>query len=154
MGLVVDDAIVVVENVSRLVGQGMTGTEAAIKSTRQLFSPIVTMTLTLAMVFIPISFLSGLTGALFREFALTLAIAVTISGVVAITLSPAMSAFVCHRVSRNSAGVRFVTEKFDRVRRSYASMLSLILEQPGCVLVVYIFCLFLLLPLYLSLIHI
>ena len=148
VGLVVDDAIVVVENVSRLVGQGMTGTEAAIKSTRQLFSPIVTMTLTLAMVFIPISFLSGLTGALFREFALTLAIAVTISGVVAITLSPAMSAFVCHRVSRDSAGVRFVTEKFDRVRRSYASMLSLILEQPGCVLVVYIFCLFLLLPLY------
>src|SRR5207249_1563189 len=86
VGLVVDDAIVVVENVERHLHEGLNPFEAAIKSGRELFSPIIAMTITLATVYAPIGFQGGLTGALFREFALTLAGAVTVSGIVAITL--------------------------------------------------------------------
>ena len=95
VGLVVDDAIVVVENVSRHMRAGMSRTQAALTSSRQLLSPIISMTVTLAAVYAPIGFLTGLTGALFKEFAFTLAIAVLISGVVATTLSPIMSAYAC-----------------------------------------------------------
>src|SRR5437764_4127883 len=92
VGLVVDDAIVVVENVERHMREGMSRMNAAIKGARELVGPIIAMTLTLAAVYTPIAFQGGLTGALFREFALTLAGAVFISGVVALTLSPMMSA--------------------------------------------------------------
>src|SRR5712692_6009885 len=92
VGLVVDDAIVIVENVERHVREGMRGIEAALRGARELVGPIIAMTITLAAVYTPIAFQGGLTGALFREFALTLAGAVTISGVVALTLSPVMSA--------------------------------------------------------------
>ena len=95
VGLVVDDAIVVVENVARNLREGMTRKEAALASSRRLLSPIIAMTMTLAVVYAPIGFLAGLSGVLFREFAFTLAIAVVISGFVAITLSPIMSAWVC-----------------------------------------------------------
>ncbi|MDG2276612.1 MAG: efflux RND transporter permease subunit, partial [Pseudomonadales bacterium] len=90
VGLVVDDAIVVVENVARYMREGMSRYEAALASSWQLFAPIIAMTLTLAAVYAPIGFLSGLTGVLFKEFAFTLAIAVLISGFVALTLSPVM----------------------------------------------------------------
>ena len=86
VGLVVDDAIVVVENVERHLHEGLTPFDAAIKGARELFSPIIAMTITLAAVYAPIGFQGGLTGALFREFAFTLAGAVIVSGVVAITL--------------------------------------------------------------------
>ena len=86
VGLVVDDAIVVVENVARNLRQGMSRREAALRSSRRLLAPIIAMTLTLAVVYAPIGLLSGLTGVLFKEFAFTLAIAVLISGVVALTL--------------------------------------------------------------------
>ncbi|HYD55198.1 MAG TPA: efflux RND transporter permease subunit, partial [Gemmatimonadaceae bacterium] len=92
VGLVVDDAIVVVENVERHLGEGKTPTQAAILGARELVGPIIAMTITLAAVYAPIAFQGGLTGSLFREFALTLAGAVTISGIVALTLSPVMSA--------------------------------------------------------------
>ena len=94
VGLVVDDAIVVVENVSRHMRDGMGRIEAALTSSRQLFAPIVAMTITLAAVYAPIGFLSGLTGVLFKEFVFTLAITVIMSGVVAVTLSPIMSAYM------------------------------------------------------------
>src|SRR6056300_68944 len=93
VGLVVNDAIVVVENVSRHMQEGRSRIEAALISSRQLLTPIITMTITLAAVYAPIGLLGGLTGALFKEFAFTLAIAVLLSGVVAITLSPIMSAY-------------------------------------------------------------
>ena len=80
VGLVVDDAIVVVENVARYMRDGMGRIEAALTSSRQLFAPIVAMTITLAAVYAPIGFLSGLTGVLFKEFVFTLAIAVIMSG--------------------------------------------------------------------------
>jgi multidrug efflux pump len=92
VGLVVDDAIVVVENVERHLGQGKSPLDAALQGARELVGPIIAMTITLAAVYAPIGFQGGLTGSLFREFAFTLAGTVTISGVVALTLSPMMSA--------------------------------------------------------------
>lgn len=92
IGLVVDDAIVVVENIHRHLEEGKKPMEAAIVGMREIFGPVVAMTITLGAVYAPIGFTQGLTGALFREFALTLAGSVFISGFVAVTLSPMMSA--------------------------------------------------------------
>ncbi len=92
VGLVVDDAIIVVENVERHIRKGLKPFDAAIVAARELVGPIIAMTITLAAVYAPIGLQGGLTGALFREFAFTLAGAVTISGIVALTLSPMMSA--------------------------------------------------------------
>src|SRR5919198_3597784 len=94
VGLVVDDAIVVVENVERHLREGQRPLDAALVGARELVGPIISMTITLAAVYTPIAFQGGLTGSLFREFALTLAGAVTISGVVALTLSPMMSGYL------------------------------------------------------------
>jgi multidrug efflux pump len=91
VGLVVDDAIVVVENVERHMREGKSPFDAALIGARELVGPIIAMTITLAAVYAPIGLQGGLTGSLFREFAFTLAGAVTISGVVALTLSPMMS---------------------------------------------------------------
>ena len=91
VGLVVDDAIVVVENVERHVREGKTPLDAAMLGARELIGPIIAMTITLAAVYAPIAFQGGLTGSLFREFALTLAGAVLISGIIALTLSPVMA---------------------------------------------------------------
>ena len=92
IGLVVDDAIIVVENIHRHIEEGMAPRDAALKGAAELAGPVVAMTLTLVAVYAPIGFLGGLTGTLFSEFAFTLAGAVLISGVVALTLSPMMSA--------------------------------------------------------------
>ncbi len=91
VGLVVDDAIVVVENVERRIREGMSRVQAAALGSRELVGPVISMTITLAAVYAPIAFQGGLTGSVFKEFALTLAGAVTISGVVALTLSPVMA---------------------------------------------------------------
>jgi multidrug efflux pump len=90
VGLVVDDAIVVVENVERHLHEGLSPLHAALRSGRELFGPIIAMTITLAAVYTPIGIQGGLTGALFREFAFTLAGAVIVSGIIALTLSPMM----------------------------------------------------------------
>ncbi|WP_459056933.1 MexW/MexI family multidrug efflux RND transporter permease subunit [Stenotrophomonas sp. PSU-St22] len=94
IGLVVDDAIVVVENVHRHIEEGKSPVAAALVGAREIAGPVVAMTLTLAAVYAPIGLMGGLTGALFREFALTLAGAVIVSGVVALTLSPVMSSLL------------------------------------------------------------
>ena len=91
VGLVVDDAIVVVENVERHMSEGQSPIDAAVLGARELVGPLIAMTVTLAAVYAPIGLQGGLTGSLFREFAFTLAGAVTISGIVALTLSPMMS---------------------------------------------------------------
>jgi hydrophobe/amphiphile efflux-1 (HAE1) family protein len=100
IGLVVDDAIVVVENIYRHMEEGMAAREAALKGAREIASPVIAMTITLAAVYAPIGFVTGLTGALFREFAFTLAGAVIVSGVIALTLSPMM----CSRLLKPPAG--------------------------------------------------
>jgi len=149
VGLVVDDAIVVVENVSRYMREGMGRTEAALKSARQLFGPIIAMTITLAAVYAPIGFLSGLTGVLFKEFAFTLAIAVIMSGVVAITLSPIMSAYAAPEGGREGRFTRAVGHGFDRVQALYGRILDVILRRRPQVLTAGIVVLALAFPFYL-----
>ena len=90
IGLVVDDAIVVVENIHRHIEEGLSPFDAAIEGAREISVPVISMTITLAAVYAPIGFVSGLTGSLFREFAFTLAGAVIVSGIIALTLSPMM----------------------------------------------------------------
>ena len=124
VGLVVDDAIVVVENVARHMREGKSRLYAALISSRQLLMPVIAMTLTLAAVYAPIGFLTGLTGYLFREFAFTLAIAVLISGVVAITLSPIMSAWVNPEGGKEGPFTQRVNQQFDRLQAFYSRMLE------------------------------
>jgi multidrug efflux pump len=124
VGLVVDDAIVVVENVARHMRAGVPRIQAALMSSRQLLVPIIAMTLTLAVVYIPIGFLSGLTGVLFKEFAFTLAIAVLISGVVAVTLSPIMSAYVSSEGGKESKLTVKVNHAFEHLQNFYGRLLA------------------------------
>jgi multidrug efflux pump len=133
VGLVVDDAIVVVENVERHLREGMTPLEAALKGARELVGPVIAMTITLAAVYTPIAFQGGLTGSLFREFALTLAGAVTLSGVVALTLSPMMSAKLL-RADREERGLAGrINRVFDRIKESYARRLDGSLRHRGSI---------------------
>ena len=134
VGLVVDDAIVVVENVARHMREGASRTAAALASARQLASPIVAMTMTLAMVYIPIGFLTGMTGVMFKEFAFTLAIAVLISGMVALTLSPVMSSRVAPEQGREAGMTRRVNGVFDSARHGYRRLLDNLLANNGPVL--------------------
>jgi multidrug efflux pump len=127
VGIVVDDAIVVIENVTRHMREGMGRIEAALASARQLFGPIIAMTITLATVYAPIGFLSGLTGVLFKEFVFTLATAVVVSGFVAITLSPVMSAYAAAEGGRENAYVRFVGRAADRLAVAYGRLLDVLL---------------------------
>ena len=125
VGLVVDDAIVVVENVERHLREGRTPVDAALIGARELIGPVIAMTITLAAVYTPIGLQGGLTGTLFREFALTLAGAVTISGVVALTLSPMMAARLLHSAAEEERGFAgWVNHQFDRLRGSYGRALS------------------------------
>ena len=149
VGLVVDDAIVVVENVSRYMREGKTRIQAALASSRQLLAPIVGMTITLAVVYAPIGFLSGLTGVLFREFAFTLAVAVLISGVVAITLSPIMSAWANPEGGREGRMTRRVNARFDALHRRYGALLARVLDWRAQVLAAGLFFSLLMVPFYL-----
>ena len=128
VGLVVDDAIVVVENVERHLHEGRKPFEAAIIGARELFSPIIAMTITLAAVYAPIGFQGGLTGTLFREFALTLAGAVVVSGVVALTLSPMMSSKLLRAGDSHRGFAGMVNRRFDSLRRRYVRVLTNTLE--------------------------
>ncbi len=123
VGLVVDDAIVVVENVAKYMREGMGRRQAALKSSRQLLTPIIGMTITLAAVYAPIGFMSGLTGMLFKEFVFTLAIAVLFSGVVALTLSPIMSAYLSPEGGKESKITVWVNRQFSKLERFYAKQL-------------------------------
>jgi len=135
VGLVVDDAIVVVENVSRHIRGGKSKIDAALLSSRQLFNPIVSMTLTLAIVYLPIAALSGLTGVLFIEFAFTLAISVLLSGFVALTLSPIMSAYVTPLEGQESQLTQKINSLFDRLCQNYKSLLCKVLNWKNQVII-------------------
>jgi multidrug efflux pump len=123
IGLVVDDAIIIVENVNRHLAAGMAPIPAAMVAARELGGPIIAMTVVLVAVYVPIGFQSGLTGALFAEFAFTLVGAVTVSGVIALTLSPMMSSRLLTSEARKSRLVGFVDRQFERLHRRYISML-------------------------------
>ncbi len=124
IGLVVDDAIVVVENVYRHIEQGRTPAQAALIGAREIASPVISMTLTLAAVYAPIGFLGGVTGALFREFAFTLAGAVIISGIVAVTLSPMMCSLLLSREMLHGRFVRVIDRVFSRLAEWYGRRLE------------------------------
>jgi multidrug efflux pump len=124
VGLVVDDAIVIVENVERHVREGQSPFNAALLGARELVSPVIAMTITLAAVYAPIGLQGGLTGSLFREFAFTLAGAVFISGVVALTLSPVMSSKLLSAGREERGLTGRINHGFDRLRRGYAKVLD------------------------------
>ncbi len=150
VGLVVDDAIVVVENVERHLREGRTPFQAALIGARELIGPIIAMTITLAAVYTPIGLQGGLTGALFREFALTLAGAVTISGIVALTLSPMMAAQLLRSAEREERGFTgWVNHRFDRVREAYGAVLERTLHARPAVYVVWVLLSLMTLPMYL-----
>jgi multidrug efflux pump len=138
VGLVVDDAIVVVENVERHLAEGLTPLNAALVGARELVGPIIAMTVTLAAVYAPIGLQGGLTGSLFREFAFTLAGAVTISGIVALTLSPMMSATLLKAGDDEKGFAGVVTHAFARLRRRYSRVLDVTLSNRGYIYAIWI----------------
>ncbi|MES9978882.1 MAG: efflux RND transporter permease subunit [Candidatus Thiodiazotropha sp. 6PLUC5] len=139
VGLVVDDAIVVVENIERHLREGRSKREAALLGARELLGPVIAMTITLAAVYIPIALQGGLTGALFREFALTLAGTVTISGIVALTLSPMMSAHMLKSADDEERGFTgWVNHHFDRLRLAYGRLIGRTLNARPYVYVVWL----------------
>ncbi|TYQ18962.1 UNVERIFIED_ORG: multidrug efflux pump [Zoogloea ramigera] len=128
IGLVVDDAIIVVENVDRHMKEGMKPYDAAIQAARELGSPILAMTVVLIAVYVPIGFQGGLTGALFTEFAFTLAGAVAVSGIVALTLSPMMCARFFNEHQDEGRFVKFIDRTFAKVHDGYLRVLHQLLE--------------------------
>ena len=124
IGLVVDDAIVVVENVHRHIEEGLTPLQASLVGAREIAGPVIAMTITLAAVYAPIGFLTGLTGSLFREFAFTLAGAVIISGVVALTLSPMMCSLILKPHGSQGRFANLVDRTFTRVTDWYGRRLD------------------------------
>ncbi|MBX9463632.1 MAG: efflux RND transporter permease subunit [Aquamicrobium sp.] len=136
IGLVVDDAIVVVENIHRHIEEGLEPRQAAFVGMKEITGPVVAMTITLAAVFAPLAFIGGLTGSLFREFAMTLAGAVVISGLVALTITPMMSARLLKR-GGHSRFQQIVDNTFDRVSARYERLVHGSLNyRPVTVLIV------------------
>jgi len=148
VGLVVDDAIVVVENVERNMREGKSPFDASIIGARELVGPIIAMTITLAAVYAPIGFQGGLTGALFREFAFTLAGAVFISGVVALTLSPMMSSKLLKAEHNQGMLSKAIDRGFEAVKSAYARGLDFTLKSRGLVYTVWITLAILVVPMY------
>ena len=124
IGLVVDDAIVVVENVYRHIEEGRTAVQAALIGAREIAGPVIAMTITLAAVYAPIGLLGGVTGALFHEFAFSLAGSVVVSGVIALTLSPMMCAALLSRQALEGRFTRFIEKSFARLADWYGRRLS------------------------------
>src|SRR5215468_5931666 len=149
VGLVVDDAIVMVENVERHLHEGKSVYRAAIDAARELVGPIISMTITLAAVYAPIGIQGGLTGALFREFAFTLAGAVIVSGVVALTLSPMMGSKLLRPGDTERGFAGWINRRFDAVREFYTRTLAGTLQHRPVVYVAWAFVLLLIVPFYL-----
>jgi multidrug efflux pump len=148
VGLVVDDAIVIVENVERHVREGRTPRQAALLGARELIGPVIAMTITLAAVYAPIGLQGGLTGSLFREFAFTLAGAVLISGIVALTLSPVMSSKLLDAGREEHGLTGKINHVFDRLRKNYGRVLDATLSARPAVYIVWIVLSLLAIPLY------
>ena len=134
IGLVVDDAIVVTENIHRHIRQGLAAQQAALIGAREIASPVIAMTITLAAVYLPIGLMNGLTGALFKEFALTLAGAVLVSGVIALTLAPVMCAKLLPAGDNEGTMELLARRFFQRLSRSYQRALVHSLRRRGAVL--------------------
>jgi len=149
VGLVVDDAIVMVENVERHIHEGKPPVRAAIDAARELVGPIIAMTITLAAVYTPVGIQGGLTGALFREFAFTLAGAVLVSGVVALTLSPMMGSRLLKAGATERGFAGIINRNFEKVRRWYSNTLAGTLEYRPVIFVLWGIAVLLIVPFYL-----
>ncbi len=148
VGLVVDDAIVIVENVVRHISKGESPFDAAILGARELVGPVIAMTITLVAVYLPIGLQGGLTGSLFKEFAFTLAGAVFISGVVALTLSPMMSSKLLTPGIEERGFAHKVAQVFERIKRGYARLLDRTLSARPAVYGAWIFISLLSIPMF------
>ncbi len=135
IGLVVDDAIVVVENIHRHIEEGLAPIDAALIGAREIATPIIAMTITLAAVYAPIGFMEGLTGVLFKEFAFTLASAVIISGIVALTLSPMMCSKILSKEISSGRFVKFLDKQFNQLKNRYKQSLHNVLDTRSMMLV-------------------
>jgi multidrug efflux pump len=135
-GFVVDDAIVVIENISRYIEQGDSPLEAAIKGSQQIAFTIISLTISLVAVLIPLLFMGDVVGRLFREFAITLAVAILISAVVSLTLTPMMCAKLLHHIPEAEQGRFYNTSGlfFERVIARYGKMLTWVLDHQGITL--------------------
>ena len=149
VGLVVDDAIVMVENVERHIHMGSPPLRAALEAARELVGPIISMTITLAAVYAPIGIQGGLTGALFRELAFTLAGAVIVSGIVALTLSPMMGSKLLRAGATERGFAGMVNRHFEHVRQWYTQNLAGTLQYRPVVLTLWAIVLLLMIPFYL-----
>ncbi len=148
VGLVVDDAIVMVENVERHLHLGKPPFRAAIDAARELVGPIIAMTITLAAVYAPVGIQGGLTGALFREFAFTLAGAVIVSGIVALTLSPMMGSKLLRSGASERGFAGWINRRFETVRSAYSRTLAGTLQYRPVVFVLWIIVVALIVPFY------
>ena len=149
VGLVVDDAIVMVENVERHIQGGKRPLRAALDAARELVGPIIAMTITLAAVYTPVGIQGGLTGALFREFAFTLAGAVIVSGVVALTLSPMMAARLLRSGQSERGFAGWINRRFESLRNGYTRTLTGTLRYRPVVFVLWAIVALLMVPFYL-----
>ncbi|CAM4342230.1 hypothetical protein F901_02116 [Acinetobacter dispersus] len=129
IGLVVDDAIVVVENVHRHIEEGLSPIAAALVGAREVAGPVIAMTITLAAVYAPIGLMGGLTGSLFKEFALTLAGAVLVSGIIALTLSPVMSSYLLQSKQEEGRMAKAAEWFFERLTHAYHNLLQFSLQH-------------------------
>ncbi|MGC9422482.1 efflux RND transporter permease subunit [Vibrio sp.] len=138
IGVVVDDAIIMLENIHRHIEEGKSRKEAAIQGARELAWPIITMSTTLVAVFLPIGFVGGLTGVLFVEFAFTLAASVILSGIVALTLSPVMCAYILKPHDTNHEKEKsleqWLDKQFDRLHHAYQRTLHSLLDSKSVIL--------------------
>src|SRR5881394_3453366 len=148
VGLVVDDAIVMVENVERHLHLGKPPFRAAMDAARELVGPIIAITITLAAVYAPVAIQGGLTGALFREFAFTLAGAVIVSGIVALTLSPMMGSKLLREGDSHRGFAGLINRRFDRFRDFYTRLLSGTLKYRPVVLTLWVIVVLLIVPFY------
>src|SRR5437588_2931712 len=148
VGLVVDDAIVMVENVERHLQGGKAPLRAALDAARESVGPIIAMSITLAAVYTPVGIQGGLTGALFREFAFTLAGAVIVSGIVALTLSPMMGSKLLRAGDTEQGFAGWINRRFESVRRTYLNTLAGTLRYRPVVLVLWGIVILLMVPFY------
>lgn len=123
-GLVVDDGIVVTENIFKKVEEGMTPIEAALKGANEIFFAVISISITLAAVFLPVIFLEGFVGRLFREFGVVIAAAVLVSAFVSLTLTPMLNAYLIKGVHKKSRFYEFTEPYFEKMNKGYAGMLT------------------------------
>ncbi len=148
VGLVVDDAIVIVENVQRHISEGESNVTAALRGARELVGPVIATTAVLVAVYLPVGLQGGLTGALFKEFAFTLAGAVVISSIVALTLSPVMSSLVLKKGDDKKGFAKVTGDLFEGLKKSYNRALSSTLRVRPAVYIVWIVISLLVIPLF------